>query len=238
LNPIHYIYNFKDLAIQLADIEPLLTGGNSPLHDPYPEYINEILSPGDSLFSIEGGIVVYENIKLNRAGNNIEVNDTLFSTGKIVTAQLRNSEMLAFFLCTAGAGIENLSRNYFSEGDFPRGFVADLVGTVVVEAAMDRIHTSLKQQMNDRGWSITNRYSPGYCGWNVAEQQKLFSLLPEKFCNISLSPHSLMSPIKSVSGIIGIGKKVKFNDYNCHRCELHDCIFRNRKHKNREGSVG
>jgi hypothetical protein len=24
-----------------------------------------------------------------------------------------------------------------------------------------------------QGWLITNRYSPGYCGWHVSEQQKL-----------------------------------------------------------------
>jgi hypothetical protein len=43
----------------------------------------------------------------------------------------------------------------------------------------------------------------------VAEQHKLFSLLPPGICGITLSDSALMHPIKSVSGITGIGKHCK-----------------------------
>jgi hypothetical protein len=73
---------------------------------------------------------------------------------------------------------------------------------------------------------ITNRYSPGYCDWNVGEQHKLFSFFPDNYCGIRLTPSALMDPVKSVSGIIGIGENVKRNDYTCRVCDMKDCIYR------------
>jgi len=80
-----------------------------------------------------------------------------------------------------------------------------------------------------KGLHITNRFSPGYCGWNVKEQHKLFQLLPPKFCGISLSDSALMIPIKSISGIIGMGDHVIVSDYPCDVCHEENCIYRSRK---------
>jgi hypothetical protein len=38
-----------------------------------------------------------------------------------------------------------------------------------------------------------------------------------------------MIPIKSVSGFIGIGEKVRFNPYTCQLCEAIHCVYRHRK---------
>jgi hypothetical protein len=89
----------------------------------------------------------------------------------------------------------------------------------------------LKEMTEARGMKITNRYSPGYCGWNVSEQHKLFSLLEDNYCGISLNESALMQPIKSVSGIIGIGEKVRFNKYTCNLCDQQNCLYRNSKYR-------
>lgn len=76
-----------------------------------------------------------------------------------------------------------------------------------------------------RGWKHTNRYSPGYCGWHVSEQQKLFSLFPVASpCGIQLTDSSLMIPIKSVSGIIGVGSHVRKLEYTCGLC-TYEIVF-------------
>jgi hypothetical protein len=90
----------------------------------------------------------------------------------------------------------------------------------------NQIHQHIKNIAGVSGMKITNRYSPGYCSWNVSEQKKLFSLLPEGCCGITLSASSLMSPIKSISGIIGMGRSVEFKEYVCEICSMKDCIFR------------
>ena len=115
------------------------------------------------------------------------------------------------------------------EGDFVKGYIADVVGSEIVESAMDKIQDDLEQQMETQGLHITDRYSPGYCGWSVGEQHKLFSFFPENFCGISLTPSSLMLPIKSVSGVIGIGLDVSRKGYVCQHCDMVNCIYREKR---------
>jgi hypothetical protein len=227
---LHFKYTFSELGIKNSDIELILKGFNKEsASDHFDEYISDILSQGDTLFSIKGGIVIFDNISFDRTTYTIKIDNVVFDAGKILVNQLKNSESLAIFLCTAGEDVSHLSKQLFREGDFPKGYIADVIGSAVVETAMDKMQEELKDMMTSKELLITNRYSPGYCGWNVSQQQKLFSLLPENFCNISLSEHSLMHPIKSVSGVIGIGKKVRFNPYTCQLCDLEECIYRNRQ---------
>lgn len=81
-------------------------------------------------------------------------------------------------------------------------------------------------------WHHTNRFSPGYCGWHVSEQHKLFSLFPApEPCGVRLTPSALMMPIKSVSGIIGLGSHVRRMDYTCGLCDYLQCYKRKLKVK-------
>jgi len=140
---------------------------------------------------------------------------------------MKEAEKLALFVCTAGEGFTTRSHEYNKEGNYLKGFIVDTMGSWVVERAMDLIQEKLENVLRGLEMHITNRYSPGYCNWPVSDQQSLFSLLPELPCNIRLTGSSLMVPIKSVSGIIGIGKKVKKRGYTCDICNNKTCIYRN-----------
>ncbi|MBN2684192.1 MAG: hypothetical protein JXR40_02835, partial [Pontiellaceae bacterium] len=76
------------------------------------------------------------------------------------------------------------------------------------------------------GLGVTNRFSPGYCGWEVKEQHALFRLLPEKFCGVQLQDSAFMQPRKSISAIIGIGKGLEQADYVCEICDSAHCVYR------------
>jgi len=89
----------------------------------------------------------------------------------------------------------------------------------------------LRKEVAVRGMKITNRFSPGYCGWDVAEQHKLFTFFKDNFCGITLTDSALMNPVKSVSGVIGIGSNVRFSEYKCKLCGDKNCIYRNKKSK-------
>jgi hypothetical protein len=67
----------------------------------------------------------------------------------------------------------------------------------------------------------------------VADQHKLFSFFPANCCGISLTDSALMHPIKSVSGIIGLGKEVKFREYTCDLCSQVECFHRNHQQKSK-----
>ena len=83
--------------------------------------------------------------------------------------------------------------------------------------------------MKASGHKITNRYSPGYCGWKTSEQFMLFRIFPENFCGVRLTESALMKPIKSISGVIGIGSHVEYHEYHCDLCDAVNCMYRNKK---------
>jgi cobalamin-dependent methionine synthase I len=123
-------------------------------------------------------------------------------------------------------GMENWAKELLLSGEPLLSYVVNTVASIVVEKAVDFLHDHIREQMKERGLKITNRYSPGYCNWPVSEQQFLFSLLPENFCGITLTESSLMLPIKSISGIIGIGSLVKMKEYICDKCGIKECTYR------------
>ena len=55
------------------------------------------------------------------------------------------------------------------------------------------------------GEAVTLRYSPGYCGMAITQQRVLFGLVDAEAAGITLLPSMLMRPLKSVSGIVGLG---------------------------------
>lgn len=152
-----------------------------------------------------------------------------FHPGKIIVNMLKGSEQFLFFIATAGPGPEQLSKSLMVEGQYLEGFLVDLIASALAEAAAQNVHDDIKKTMAQSGLLITNRYSPGYCGWDVSEQQKLFGLFPKGSCGITLTESSLMTPVKSVSGLVGAGAEVKFRDYTCEICSMKDCSFRRTK---------
>ncbi len=193
--------------------------------------IDEVLGNGNELFDIEGGYRITESINLDKSNFNILLDNVAFDIHKVIFQQIKKSNSIAIFACTAGKKITDISKEIMKDGDLLKGYVYDLFGSIVVESAMDIIQDSLQKEMAALGLKITNRFSPGYCGWEVAEQKKLFSLMPEHFCGIELTDSCLMQPTKSVSGIIGIGESVKFNGYTCNICDASNCLYKNLKYQ-------
>lgn len=149
-----------------------------------------------------------------------------FAMGRIIEGQLRGAEAYAVFLCTSGTAFEAYQQRLKAEGDMVRTFLADALGTVIAEHCADRMEEALQQSVDKLGWHRTNRFSPGYCGWHVSEQQLLFPLFEGHTCGVRLTASSLMVPIKSVSGIIGLGPAVRYRDYTCGLCTAEHCFRR------------
>ena len=152
-----------------------------------------------------------------------------FDMGNIILRQLSGSEAYALFMCTAGEEFEAFHQRLKTEGDMVRVFIADALGSVIAEKCADQMELKLQESIDKLGWKHTNRFSPGYCGWHVSEQQRLFPLFNGHTCGITLTDSSLMVPIKSVSGIIGLGREVRRLDYTCGLCDFKQCYKRKKK---------
>ena len=190
----------------------------SALVEQYMEVCSQIMTP-------LAGYVMTEALETD-SPEEIATAGLSFHCGKIVRNMLRHSHTYAFFLVTVGPEPEELARDLLAKGDFLDGYITDLLASALVDSVADAVHEEIRKEALAKSVKVTNRYSPGYCTWEVSEQQKLFSLFPERSFGISLSESSLMSPVKSISGIVGLGPRVKFNDYTCEICPMKTCQFR------------
>lgn len=136
---------------------------------------------------------------------------------RIICQQLNGSEAYALFIATAGVEYSSFLESQKRRGDILSTFIADALGSVVAERCADLMESHLQASIDKLSWHHTNRFSPGYCGWHVSEQQQLFPLFDGHTCGVTLTASSLMLPEKSVSGIIGLGSSVSRQGYLCQK---------------------
>jgi hypothetical protein len=227
-------FSFSDLKLNVTQIEQVMGYKDGESHETIAELIGKLLKESELICSIKAEFRIFPLESFDDPGKSILVNDLVFNVRKIVYGQLKKAESIAVFLCTAGPEIGIRSRAAMNDGDLLTGYVYDVIGSEVVETAVDLLQNTLQGEMSAEGKKITNRYSPGYCGWDVAEQHKLFQLMPDNYCGIKLNASALMNPEKSVSGFIGIGEHVRYNPYTCRLCDMKDCIYRKIKDKNKK----
>lgn len=159
----------------------------------------------------------------------LQIDDVSFLTGRIILHSLKGSTRFAVFTATAGNLFQQWMEEMDRSEDMVDRYIADCIGTEIAEATANLMQNQLAEECLKEALGITNRYSPGYCGWNISGQHQLFSLFDDKEpCGIRLMDSGLMYPIKSVSGIIGIGKDVTLKDYGCSQCHYPKCFRRKR----------
>lgn len=222
-------FDFKDLKLSVSQIESVMGYKQGESQETISELVSGVLKEAEEICTMKAEYRFFNNISFDDSEKTITVNSLVFNIKKIIYGQIKKSDSAALFLCTAGEEIGTRSKKSMKEGDLLRGYVYDVVGSEAVEAAADLMQDQLEREINALGKGITNRFSPGYCGWLVVEQHKLFHLMPDNFCGIRLNPSALMYPMKSVSGIIGIGEKVKRAPYTCSLCDMKDCVYRRTK---------
>jgi hypothetical protein len=220
---------FEDLAVSPETMASILGYPPGRIRAHFYSLLEEVMEGAASRCQAKGGFRIVERIEIHRSNGILRIDEVEFRTNKIIAAQMKGADSIAVFVCTIGPGMENWARECLQAGDYLKGYMVDAIASELVEAAMDRIQERLEEKARAEGRAITNRFSPGYCGWPVSEQHKLFSLLPRGFCGITLTESALMLPIKSVSGIIGIGRNVRKMSYPCKFCDMRDCIYRRKQ---------
>lgn len=223
----HFSIPFDSLNITGTEVARSIGYTEATLSAPFAEDLDALVREAGNHASIEGGFQVFppESVSLDRDAFHVEGLD--FDTGRIIAGPLRGAASLVFFVVTAGPGFTAWSSALMRNKEHVLAYFVDALGSETVERATDWVEGKIEAWAGEQGWPISNRYSPGYCDWHVSEQHKLFSLLPDGFCGVTLTDTALMQPTKSVSGVIGIGGKAKKRAYACSICSMEDCFRRN-----------
>jgi len=131
-------------------------------------------------------------------------------------------------VCTIGDAIETRVRALFEERELPLAVMLDSVGSAAVESLAEAANDLLCQRALGESLRVTNRISPGYAGWDTAEQRALWRLCPGEPIGVTLNEACFMAPVKSITFLVGIGAEVRVDHYftQCRRCWMTDCAYR------------
>ena len=218
-------YSFQDLEITYNDISELLGYYKTEIPDPFSEIIEIALKESSRLIEIKAAYIYFNQVNIDTENQEIIIGDQSFTPGETVVSQLRGATSIAIYICTAGNEIYESSVLLNKSGDHLLSYVLDIIGSLAAERAKEKLINGLESEVTQNGLNISDPNSPGHSDWNIAEQRKIFSLLPENFCGVQLTETLLMKPIKSVSGIIGIGKALSHESHQCYSCSDTDCIY-------------
>lgn len=165
------------------------------------------------------------------ADDTIYIGDKAIRTGQTITRLLAGTTRLVLFVATAGMAFQHWMDEIKKQGDGLDAFIADTIGSCLVGACTEQMEAEAIRQLSPL--LHTNRFSPGYCGWNLSEQKGLFACMPAGVCGVTLTESCLMYPIKSVSGLIGFGEQVKNKVHECDLCDKRaECLQRKLRKKN------
>ncbi len=137
-------------------------------------------------------------------------------------------EYVAVALCTLGDRLERRVAELWAARELPLASMLDSVGSGAVESLAEYVNDTLCQEGVARGLRVTNRISPGYADWDVAQQRELFELCPGAPIGVSLNEACFMTPLKSISLLAAAGLAARVDHYfaQCARCWMRDCAYR------------
>ena len=138
------------------------------------------------------------------------------------------------FAVTLGPAITEEIRVLIARNEFAEAVMLDAAASCGADLAAEQVETMREEAL--RGGAVIDpshgvlRFSPGYCGWHVSGQRKLFARLDPSKIGITLTESCLMQPLKSVSGVIVAAPADRFDVDDtypfCADCANHACLDR------------
>jgi len=147
---------------------------------------------------------------------------------------VKKADGLALFAATLGNPVSHKIQELFKENDPATACMLDGIASDRAETAATQLADTFLDALLRKGEVDSEvrvlPYSPGYCGWHITGQKKLFAFLGPEAIDISLNASCLMSPIKSVSGVLVAGHPEIHdfeNDFDfCFDCASWECRSR------------
>ncbi len=225
----------KIVNISIDQIKPNPTGvlqtQGIPSGTPPPERVKALYDSAEKLFyKLAEPIGIISDISIVEftgiyEGNGMNEEDTPLEH------IFPRADHLALFAFTLGAGISREIERQFETNNMAVGYMLDAVASYSADKASERAEEFFLNHLVSTGQGKeTTRvllYSPGYCGWHISGQKKLFEYLEPEEIGLRLNESFLMIPLKSISGVLVAGDKeihqFKSNYPFCKHCRTHSC---------------
>ncbi len=131
-------------------------------------------------------------------------------------------------LVTIGRRLEEVVTKYKLSGDLSHALILDSYGSAAADAAADSAEAIIRERISESGLNCSPRFSPGYGGWNLAEQKWVFAAVNGEALGVRLTGGQMLVPRKSITFAMTIGDQpVDMRDAEvCEHCGMVNCRFK------------
>ena len=169
---------------------------------------------------------IFELVRDPPLRDSIKLDMGMLFRGSGISTALSGARAAALFAVTAGEGIDRKIRKLSSESVVD-AYILDACASTAAEMLARTAHERIDEEAAKLGLYTGCRYSPGYCDWDLSEQEKIFDLLKPEEIGIRLNKSLMMIPRKSITGIIGLGiDREEIRISPCTACKNENCMAR------------
>ncbi len=245
---MHETYDTSpEFSVPAAEYHRLL--GYPPAHGP-TERARVLAAWAREWFAQHGRPWIYlRQVELQAAADALRLDGVQFRSRRLHGHLGRHRAQSAMLLAvSAGGECEEQARQLWDEGKPDEYFFLEMYGSAVVENLVARTSGRICDLAAHQGLMAIPHYSPGYTGWDVADQNKLFGLIAHGMSRsfpgpIEVMPSGMLRPKKSQLAVFGLASTADraFADTAgtpCENCAFSPCQFRRTAYRHAAGSAG
>jgi hypothetical protein len=150
--------------------------------------------------------IIRASVIAENTGAKVVLQEGLTIASAHIATLLARCESAWGFAVTIGKALEEKRDHQLTHNDRTRAILLDSIGSVAVEDLAQEAQNEIQTLANTSHQEISRRFSPGYGDWLVQGQKEFLAWLEAEKINITLTPHYLMIPEKSISAIVGVKK--------------------------------
>jgi len=152
--------------------------------------------------------------------------------GGPVAAVAAGASELVVAVCTIGPGVGRRVQELQRERQAMQALLLDDLGSWAVDMVRQQFCRRMEEEAAAAGLHVSTCLSPGESEWSLDDQRVIFSLLDAARIGVTLGASLVMSPLKSLSLVMGRGSGPMGHEggSNCDFCAVRDrCVYRNRR---------
>jgi len=239
-------------TLELLDIRPAVNVHEAeyrrllgyPKHHTPGERADELATWARQWYAEHGRPWIYlREVELQVANNQLQIDGVNFESKQLHTHLLQAEAGRAMLVAvSAGRSCEEQARVLWQESKPDEYFFLEMFGSAVVEHLVATLSGRICDLAERDGLIAIPHYSPGYTGWDVADQNKLFDLITRGMTQPFPEPTEVMSsgmlrPKKSLLAVVGLTARTSRalaspHLVPCESCAFSPCNYRRAPYRN------
>jgi hypothetical protein len=190
-----------------------------------------------------------------RAGAAVDAGDSQVSIGGTAFGSRHLREQIieagaheaAIAAVSAGPECEEEARRLWEEGKPDEYFFMEMFGSAVVEHLVTAAGARMCAWAESQGMAVLPHYSPGYSGWDISDQPRLWNLLQagggaELPGRLEVLETGMLKPKKSLLAVFAVTRHVErmarfARLVPCESCSFSPCQYRRAAYRNAQRQI-